>query len=112
MDSIVPTQILFCLKEKNQRKINSHRWFFQAFCAQLKPSVCMLLDVGTRPGPSSIYRLWKTFDINRDVGGACGEVRAMTGKHHDFFMFYFFLMLLFRYSRHCTFESFGSSSKL
>ncbi|CDS10378.1 hypothetical protein LRAMOSA03054 [Lichtheimia ramosa] len=79
MDSIVPTQILFCLKEKNQRKINSHRWFFQAFCAQLKPSVCMLLDVGTRPGPSSIYRLWKTFDINRDVGGACGEVRAMTG---------------------------------
>lgn len=83
MDSIVPTQILFCLKEKNQRKINSHRWFFQAFCAQLKPTVCMLLDVGTRPGPSSIYRLWKTFDINRDVGGACGEVRAMTGKKKD-----------------------------
>jgi chitin synthase len=28
---IVPTQILFCMKEKNQKKINSHRWFFNAF---------------------------------------------------------------------------------
>ncbi|KAI8144107.1 glycosyltransferase family 2 protein [Fennellomyces sp. T-0311] len=79
VDNIVPTQILFCLKEKNQRKINSHRWFFQAFCPKLHPNVCMLLDVGTRPGPTSIYKLWKTFDINLDVGGACGEVRAMTG---------------------------------
>lgn len=80
MDKIVPTQILFCVKEKNQRKINSHRWFFQAFCPLLQPHVCMLFDVGTRPGPTSIYRLWKTFDINADVGGACGEVRAMIGK--------------------------------
>ncbi|KAI9314163.1 chitin synthase 1 [Dichotomocladium elegans] len=80
INNIVPTQILFCLKEKNQRKINSHRWFFQAFCARLKPTVCMLFDVGTRPGPSSIYHLWKTFDINARVAGACGEVRAMTGR--------------------------------
>ncbi|KAI9243443.1 chitin synthase 1 [Phascolomyces articulosus] len=78
-DNIVPTQLLFCLKEKNQRKINSHRWFFQAFCPKINPNVCMLLDVGTRPGTNSIYRLWKTFDINAHVGGACGEVRAMTG---------------------------------
>jgi len=28
---IMPAQILFCLKEKNQKKINSHRWFFNAF---------------------------------------------------------------------------------
>jgi chitin synthase len=28
---IVPTQIIFCMKEKNQKKINSHRWFFNAF---------------------------------------------------------------------------------
>lgn len=33
---IVPTQILFCLKEKNQKKINSHRWFFNAFAPLLK----------------------------------------------------------------------------
>ncbi len=28
---IVPAQIIFCMKEKNQKKINSHRWFFNAF---------------------------------------------------------------------------------
>jgi chitin synthase len=33
---IVPTQILFCLKEKNQKKINSHRWFFNAFAPLLQ----------------------------------------------------------------------------
>ncbi|ORZ01326.1 chitin synthase 1 [Syncephalastrum racemosum] len=79
INKIVPTQILFCIKEKNQRKINSHRWFFQAFCPLIKPRVCMLFDVGTRPGPHSIYKLWKTFDINPNVGGACGEVRAKAG---------------------------------
>lgn len=77
---IVPAQIIFCLKEKNQRKINSHRWFFQAICPILKPNVCILMDVGTRPGPHSIYKLWLPFAKYRDVGGACGEVRAMTGK--------------------------------
>jgi hypothetical protein len=34
----VPTQILFCLKEKNQRKINSHRWAFRAFAPLLQVS--------------------------------------------------------------------------
>ncbi|KAH8998198.1 putative chitin synthase I, partial [Lactarius deliciosus] len=24
-------QLIFCLKEKNEKKINSHRWFFNAF---------------------------------------------------------------------------------
>ena len=36
---IVPTQILFCLKEKNLKKINSHRWFFNAFAPLLKVRV-------------------------------------------------------------------------
>lgn len=35
---IVPTQIMFCMKEKNQKKINSHRWFFNAFAPMLQVS--------------------------------------------------------------------------
>lgn len=77
---IVPTQIIFCMKEKNQKKINSHRWFFNAFAPLLQPKVCVLLDVGTCPGSNSIYRLWKTFDLNSNVGGACGEIAAFKGK--------------------------------
>ncbi|KAF9978360.1 Chitin synthase, class 1 [Actinomortierella ambigua] len=76
----VPVQILFCLKEKNAKKLNSHRWFFNAFGPVLKPNVCVLLDVGTRPGSTSIYHLWKAFDLNSNVGGACGEICAMLGR--------------------------------
>lgn len=47
----------------------------------LQPNICVLLDVGTRPHPKSIYHLWKAFDKNSNVGGACGEIRADTGKH-------------------------------
>ena len=78
---IVPVQSIFCLKEKNQKKINSHRWFFNAFGPILQPNVCVLLDVGTMPGPKSIYHLWKAFDINSNVGGACGEIVALKGKY-------------------------------
>ncbi|KAI0066085.1 glycosyltransferase family 2 protein [Artomyces pyxidatus] len=78
---IMPTQIIFCMKEKNQKKINSHRWFFNAFGRLLQPNICVLLDVGTRPGNKSIYHLWKTFDLNSNVGGACGEIAAYKGKN-------------------------------
>ncbi|KAG0324643.1 Chitin synthase, class 1 [Podila horticola] len=77
---IPPVQILFCLKEKNKKKLNSHRWFFNAFGPILKPNVCVLLDVGTKPGNTSIYHLWKAFDVNKHVAGACGEICAMTGR--------------------------------
>ncbi|SNX81803.1 probable Chitin synthase 3 [Melanopsichium pennsylvanicum] len=75
---LVPMQIIFCLKEKNAKKINSHRWFFNAFCPILQPNVTILLDVGTRPENKSIYYLWKSFDLNSNVAGACGEICVET----------------------------------
>ncbi|KAK5998109.1 Chitin synthase 2 [Cladobotryum mycophilum] len=83
---IVPCQIIFCLKEKNQRKLNSHRWFFNAFGKALNPNVCILLDVGTRPGGNSLYHLWKAFDTDSNVAGACGEIKAMKGKYGSFLL--------------------------
>ncbi|KAH7921889.1 glycosyltransferase family 2 protein [Leucogyrophana mollusca] len=80
---VPPIQMLFCLKEQNQKKINSHRWAFNAFCHVLKPQVCVLLDVGTMPGPTSIYHLWKAFDINPNVAGACGEIVALKGNYGE-----------------------------
>lgn len=77
---IVPCQMIFCLKERNQRKLNSHRWFFNAFGKALNPNICILLDVGTRPGGKSLYHLWKAFDTDSNVAGACGEIKAMKGK--------------------------------
>lgn len=75
--SATPVQLLFCLKEKNQKKINSHRWFFQAFGRVLDPNICVLIDAGTKPGKDSIYQLWKAFDLEPMCGGACGEIKVM-----------------------------------
>jgi chitin synthase len=77
---IVPCQMIFCLKEKNQKKLNSHRWFFNAFGRALTPNVCILLDVGTKPESKALYHLWKAFDQDSNVAGAAGEIKAGTGK--------------------------------
>ncbi|KAJ3384021.1 Chitin synthase, class 2, partial [Lobulomyces angularis] len=59
---IPPLQLIFCLKEKNAKKINSHRY------------------VGTKPERSALYYLWKAFFINPQIAGACGEIRADLGR--------------------------------
>ncbi|CAK5280720.1 unnamed protein product [Mycena citricolor] len=53
-----PVQIIFCLKEQNKKKLNSHRWFFNAFGPLIKPC----------------------FDKHSNVGGACGEICVDTGR--------------------------------
>lgn len=78
--SLAPVQVLFCLKERNQKKINSHRWLFNAFCPILDPNVVVLLDVGTKPDNHAVYNLWKAFDRDLNVAGAAGEIKAMKGK--------------------------------
>jgi len=78
---VVPVQIIFCLKEQNKKKLNSHRWFFNAFGPIVKPNVCILLDVGTRPTGTSLYHLWKAFDRDPQVAGACGEITADLGSN-------------------------------
>jgi cellulose synthase/poly-beta-1,6-N-acetylglucosamine synthase-like glycosyltransferase len=70
----------FCVDRKDKKKLNSHRWAFNAFCPQLLPNVCVLIDVGTKPEPDSIYKLWKAFDRDPKVGGACGEITVDTGR--------------------------------
>lgn len=77
---IVPCQMIFCLKEQNKKKLNSHRWFFNAFGRALTPNVCILLDVGTKPDSKALYHLWKAFDQDSNVAGAAGEIKADKGK--------------------------------
>ncbi|CAG8524650.1 9001_t:CDS:2 [Gigaspora margarita] len=58
--NILPVQIMLCLKEKNAKKLNSHRWSFNAFAALLKPNI--------------------SFDSNHNVGSACGEIKVDLGR--------------------------------
>ncbi|ODV91967.1 glycosyltransferase family 2 protein [Tortispora caseinolytica NRRL Y-17796] len=78
---LMPVQMVFCFKQKNSKKINSHRWLFNAFCKLLQPEVVILLDAGTKPNNKSILALWTAFYNDPNLGGACGEIHAMLGKH-------------------------------
>lgn len=77
----VPIQVLFCMKENNAKKINSHRWAFNAFSAVINPNIIVLIDVGTVPSEKSIYYLWNEFATNSNVAGACGEIYAEIGTY-------------------------------
>lgn len=79
-NTLPPVQMIFCLKQKNSKKINSHRWLFNAFGRILNPEICILLDAGTKPGPKSLLALWECFYNDKNLGGACGEIHAMLGK--------------------------------
>lgn len=78
--NLPPAQFIFCLKQKNSKKINSHRWLFNAFGRILNPEVTILIDAGTKPGRGSLLSLWEAFYNDKDLGGACGEIHAMLGK--------------------------------
>lgn len=78
--TLPPVQMIFCVKAKNSKKINSHRWLFNAFGRILNPEVCILIDAGTKPSPRSLLALWEGFYNDKDLGGACGEIHAMLGK--------------------------------
>lgn len=75
--NLVPVQTIFCFKQHNSKKINSHRWVFHALGRMLNPKIVVLVDVGTKPGHLALYRLWQAFDDNPHLGGACGEIHAM-----------------------------------
>jgi chitin synthase len=77
--------MIFCLKQKNSKKINSHRWLFTAFGRILNPEVCILLDAGTKPGHKALLSLWEAFYNDKDLGGACGEIHALLGKGEKHF---------------------------
>jgi chitin synthase len=65
--------MILCLKELNQRKVNSHRWVFSALCQVLKPSVCVLLEGGSIPSQTAIYELWRAIDFDDEVGCAISK---------------------------------------
>ncbi|RDX53649.1 chitin synthase [Lentinus brumalis] len=76
-NNLVPVQIILVIKAQNQKKINSHRWLFNAIGRMLEPEICVLIDAGTKPARKSIYYLWEAFYNDPHLGGCCGEIHAM-----------------------------------
>jgi chitin synthase len=77
--NLAPVQLMFCLKQKNSKKINSHRWLFNAFGRLLNPEVAILIDAGTKPGPRSLLALWEAF-YNDKVWHPRGRCYCLPGS--------------------------------
>lgn len=76
----IPVNCLFFLKEHNLRKINSHRWLFNAFAKSVKAEFTILVDVGTILDKQSIYEIFTEFKSNKNVAGVCGEIYVEFNK--------------------------------
>jgi len=79
---------VFAIKQRNDGKINSHKWFFQGLCEHMQPEQCLMLDIGTRPDKHSVYKLYKYMQVRPNCGGCCGEIevdftkeRGLTGSY-------------------------------
>ena len=77
LDGYPELQLVFCVKQKNKRKLNTHLWFFGGFCEMIKPKFVMLIDVGTKPFPTSLCALYDVMKTNPSIGGVCGEIAPM-----------------------------------
>ena len=66
--------LIFCVKQLNKRKLNTHLWFFEGFCSKINPEFVMLLDVGTKPDKEGLFLLYKAMVDYDKVAGCCGEI--------------------------------------
>ena len=72
-----PLNFILCVKQFNRRKLNTHLWFFGGFCEMVNPKFVMLLDVGTKPSPSSLFYLYEAMVYDKQLAGCCGEIKPM-----------------------------------
>lgn len=75
--------LFFCIKYKETGKLSSHNWFFNGFCKELKPKYSILLDVGVRPYPDAIFKMYRHMKLNQNVGSVCGYLRLIEEKVED-----------------------------
>jgi chitin synthase len=48
-DNECEVNFITAVKHLNNKKIDSHLYFFRGFCEYLEPEFCMLVDIGTKP---------------------------------------------------------------
>lgn len=72
-----PLQLIFCVKQQNKGKLNTHLWFLGGFCEMFNPKYVMLLDVGTKPLDDALFLLYEAMKTDKKIAGCCGEIRPM-----------------------------------
>lgn len=74
--SIPDINFFFWAKHENRGKIESHLWYYKAFCCFINPQYCQIIDIGTIPLKNSISRIWIYMEKFKQVGGAWGEIEV------------------------------------
>ncbi|KAJ5743681.1 chitin synthase I [Penicillium manginii] len=69
-----PVQMLFCIKEKNEGREESHRWLSQAIFPALQPQMFMFILPGLHPRRDAIYRMLREIDSHQSCGEAIGQI--------------------------------------
>lgn len=69
--------LFFCIKYKETGKLSSHNWFFNGFCQELKPKYTAIVDVGVRPYPDALFKMYRCMKLNDRVGSVCGYMRLI-----------------------------------
>lgn len=83
-DSNRSSYVFMCVKHQNQGKLWSHNWFFNGFCRLFNAPYCILMDVGLRPEPRALFRMYSymvTHDA--DCGGVCGYMSLSIEKPEE-----------------------------
>jgi cellulose synthase/poly-beta-1,6-N-acetylglucosamine synthase-like glycosyltransferase len=73
----------FCIKHRNQGKIESYKWFIRGFCDALNPEYIQMIDVGSIPLRNSISKIIMHMETFPNVGGACGEIECLLSKKRE-----------------------------
>lgn len=71
---------IFCVKQNNKRKLNSHLWLFGGFCPHIQPIYIMMIDVGTVPGNGALFSLYEAMATDHRIAGCTGEIKPLDGS--------------------------------
>lgn len=62
------------IKGKNCGKLDSHWWYYRAFCPAIEPAYCFQMDVGTIPSGHALSELLNTFYRSPRIGAVAGSI--------------------------------------
>jgi cellulose synthase/poly-beta-1,6-N-acetylglucosamine synthase-like glycosyltransferase len=72
-----PMHVILGLKENNCGKLDSHAWFFEAFCEPLQPKYVILIDVGTVATETAVFRCLRSMDRDAQIAAVHAEPTVM-----------------------------------
>jgi cellulose synthase/poly-beta-1,6-N-acetylglucosamine synthase-like glycosyltransferase len=62
------------VKGKNCGKLDSHWWYYRAFCPAIEPAYCFQMDVGTIPSGHALSELLNAFDQSPRIGAVASSI--------------------------------------